>query len=170
MSVLPESVHSLHPVTAWQRRRYLLRHWRYAEAQRRLLRDLLGWARPLAQRLRAWQPHQPSPLSPSALLAWLHPGNILLDADGAELFWLERLLAGPARPVVVYRSDIRQTIRFTYHPVETVWLLEQAGYRVQLLTADGPTERQENWYNARPDGAPGPWLLATPSGRAEAVS
>lgn len=154
----------LHPTTKWQQRRYLLCHWRYREARHSLLRSLLGWARPGVRRWRDWRTRRwrPPHLRMSCLLSRLHPGDILLDAGGAELFWLERMLAGQARPTVVYRGDIRLTAHFNYHPVETVWLLEQAGYRIQLLMADGPIERPEGWYAAFAAHVPGPWLLATP--------
>lgn len=164
MSRSPEVHNQLHPTTTAQLRCYLLRHWRYREARLRLLRSFLGWARPAVQswrarRSRKWRPDH---LSLSALLSLCQPGDLLLDADGAELFWLEQMLAGAARPVVVYRSDIRATARYNYHPVETVWLLEQAGYCVQVLTAKGPITRPKGWHERVPGHLPSPWLLATP--------
>lgn len=102
-----------------------------------------------------------------ALLSQLHPGDLLLEAGGAELFWLEQMLAGSARPAVVYHSDLRVTSQYNYHPVETVWLLEQAGYRVQVLTSNGPVARPEGWHAHFPDPMPGAWLLATPPAHQE---
>jgi len=137
----------------------LLRQWRYPEARRLLWREVLRPLRPLARGRKG-------PAIPAAPAAdpgrWLRPGNILLDADGAELFWLEQMVAAWVRPVVAYRSDIRLTARHGYHPVETVWLLEQAGYQVRLITASGPAARPDDWFAPAPAGAPGPWLLATP--------
>jgi hypothetical protein len=167
----PDARHELHPTNEWQRRRYLLRHWRHREAQDHLLRSLLGWARPYVWRWRDWRTRRwrPPHVSRAGLLHHLHPGAILLDAGGAELFWLEQMLAGQARPTVVYRADIRLTAQFNYHPVETVWLLEQAGYCVQLLIAEGPIARPDGWYAPFARHIPGPWLLATPLNRQEAA-
>lgn len=153
---------SLHPQQRGRKLRYLLRHWRHAEARRTLWHMLAGWARSLL-------PHRPAPppasaLSLRAMLRWLHPGVILLDADGDELAWLEGWLARRPGPVAIaYRSDSRRTARFGYHPVETVWLLEQAGYQVWLLTQAGPTARPVGWHTAGLDNRVGCWLLATPA-------
>lgn len=170
----PEQYANIHPEQWGRRPRYLLRHWRYAEARRRLLAELLGWVRYRLRRSRWFQPPPPPPeLSQAALRRWLRPGDILLDAGGAELAWLETTLARlPAGlfPAIAYRSDIRRTGRYAYHPVETVWLLEQSGYQVWLLTTEGPVVRPGDWHAARPAGAPGPWLLATPPGYADATS
>lgn len=172
MSRPRDAYHVSHPTSEWQRRRYLLRHWRYREAQNHLLRSLLGWARPHVRRWRDWRTLQwhPPHMSVASLLHHLHPGAILLDADGAELSWLEQMLAGKARPTVLYRADIRLTAQFNYHPVETVWLLEQVGYCVQLLMEGGPVARPDGWYMAFAKHVPGPWLLATPPNRQEAPS
>ena len=98
---------------------------------------------------------------------WQAAGALVLAADGGELAVLEALTAGitenPA-PTIVYHSDIRLTARFGYHPVETVWLLEQAGYEVLLLTDKGPVARPDDWFAPSPADAAGPWLLATPPG------
>lgn len=94
---------------------------------------------------------------------WLHAGDLVLDVGGDELSALAQTLGRPAndRPdAIAYRSDIRLTARYGYHPVETVWLLEQAGYQVRMLTASGPVARPEAWFAPPPEGMPGPWLLA----------
>ncbi len=160
----PELYHSLHPQKQGRRHRYLLRHWRYAEARRLLWQDL-------TRRLRRLLGAQAAPVQPRApepdLTRWLRPGDLALDAGGDELTRLEKALsqwAGEPLPAIAYHSDIRLTARYGYHPVETVWLLEQAGYQVWLLTADGPIARTSTWYMPQPDGGPGPWLLATPPG------
>jgi len=160
-----EPFHSIHPPQQNRRDRYLLRYWRYAEAR------CLLWQN-LAQRLRHRLGFHTAPVQPGAAepdpSLWLHPDDLKLDAGGDELARLESVLhqrAGQPLPAIAYRSDIRLTARYGYHPVETVWLLEQAGYRIWLLSAAGPVARPEEWFAAQPAGAPGPWLLALPPGR-----
>ena len=95
--------------------------------------------------------------------SWLRPDDILLDAGGDELAWLDAWLARKPRPVVLAcRSDGRRTARFGYHPVETVWLLEHAGDKVRLRTKAGPTARPAGWHTGGPVNQAGCWLLATP--------
>lgn len=172
MASRPEPHHDLHPRQRGRRQRYLLRHWRYVEARRLLWRDLVTRARSASRRvsvrLRGHSSRQrsaPTPLAP--IKRWLRPGDLVLDANGAELFWLETLLSRlPARltPAILYRSDVRLTARFGYHPVETIWLLEQANYQVRLLEQNVPIERPSGWYAPQTEDASSPWLLATPPG------
>lgn len=149
----------LHPRQRGRWQLYLLRHWRQVEARRLLWHSLANRWRQIRGRKPA-----PSPV-PVEPRHWLRPGDILLDAGGAELFWLQKtaraLLCGPA-PAIAYRSDMRLTAVFGYHPVETVWWLEQVGYQVWLLAAEGPRPRPTNWYIRPDEGAPAPWLLAVP--------
>lgn len=151
----------LHPSQPGRRGLYLLKNARHAEARRLLWEGIRS-------RLRHVLGRQPKPILTVAHVdpqRWLEPGDILLDAGGAELFWLERtakgLISGPA-PAIAFCIDRLRTARFGYHPVETVWLLEQAGYRVLILGLSGPAERPRDWYDAPP---PGSWLLALPPGR-----
>lgn len=152
---------NLHPRQRCRKLSYLLHHWRHVEARRQLLHMLAGRARSLLPFRPA---PQPAPFqSPRAMLRWLRPGDILLDAEGDELAWLTALLERqPCPAAIAYRSDIRRTAGFGYHPVETVWLLEQAGYEVRLLQQDGPTARPVGWHTPHADSLPGCWLLATP--------
>ena len=157
-----KSLRSLHPNRPGRRGFYLLKNARHPEARRLLWDGLVNRVR-LGLGLR----HPPS-MIPACVdpLRWLEPGDVLLNAGGAELFWLEkaaeRLIGGPA-PVIAYCSDRMKTAQFGYHPVETVWLLEQIGYCVLCLGPTGPEERSEGWYDAQ---SPGSWLLAVPPGRA----
>lgn len=153
----PEAHVKLHPQQRGRRLRYLLRHWRHCEAWR-------AFWRMLADRTRSPLSCRPAPdLSPHVVLRWLRPGDILLDAAGDELAWLAALLAArPGAVAIAYRSNNRRTARFGYHPVETVWLLEQAGYQVSLLTQAGPVARPVGWHTPGPDNQSGCWLLAAP--------
>jgi FkbM family methyltransferase len=54
-----------------------------------------------------------------------------IDVEGAELFLFRgarNLLEQPASPLILYESDAMLTAGFSYHPVETMWLLERHGY------------------------------------------
>ena len=111
----------------------------------------------LADRTRSPLPRRPAPdLSAHAVMRWLRPGDILLDAAGDELAWLAALLAArPGAAAIAYRSDNRRTAHFGYLPVETVWLLEQSGYQVRLLTQAGPVARPVGWHTPGPDNQSG---------------
>ncbi len=161
---------SLHPSQRGRKTRYLLRHWRYAEAWRLLRHEWLGWLRPVRDRLRRWRSGQSAPVatSPTTFLHWLHPGDVVLDAGGAERVWLEAFVVRcpiGLSPAIAFKADPRCTVRHGYHPVETVWLLEQAGYEVWLLTMAGPVVRPAGWYMLLPNDSAAPWLLALPAGR-----
>ena len=155
---------SLHPQRRGRRVRYLLRHMGHGEARRLLWRDLT--CRLHRTRGRHDIALQTDPAL-SDLMRWLRPGDLLLDAAGDELFWLElllRQLSANQTPAIAYCCDSRLTARRGYHPVETVWLLEQRGYQIWLLTKDGPIKRPDGWYTLQPAGTPGRWLLAAPPG------
>jgi FkbM family methyltransferase len=54
-----------------------------------------------------------------------------VDVEGAELFLFRgarNLLEQPVSPLILYESDAMLTAGFSYHPVETMWLLERYGY------------------------------------------
>nr|MBP7688149.1 hypothetical protein [Thermoflexales bacterium] len=70
-------------------------------------------------------------------------------------------LADAAAPVIIYQAAPAHLSTAAYHPVETVWLLEQHGYRVYLLTAQGLQMRPIGWQ----DDENVPWLLAVPPTR-----
>ncbi len=159
---------SLHPSPRGRKTLYLLRHWHYAEAWRLLRHNWLGWARPVRNRLRRWWAGRLDPwaMSLPALLRWLRPGDVVLDADGAERLWLEAFVTRApigSLPAIAFRADPRRTARHGCHPVETVWLLEQVGYQVWLLTPNGPVARPANWHALQPAGASACWLLAVPA-------
>ncbi len=64
-----------------------------------------------------------------------------VDVEGAELLVFrgaKSLLAKPDAPLILYESGCL-TRGFSYHPVETMWLLEQYDYRFFMI--DGATER-----------------------------
>ena len=164
-TALSEPYPSVHPQEQNRRLRYLLRYWRYAEARCLLLQNL---ARRLRYRLGLHTTSAQARVPEPDPAPWLRPGDLALDASGDELARLESILGRQTEkplPAIAYRSDIRLTARYGYHPVETVWLLEQAGYRVWLLTTAGPVARPEEWFAAQPVGASAPWLLALPPGR-----
>jgi hypothetical protein len=151
----------LHPRQRGRKPLYLLQHWRYPEARGILWRDII---RRLHGMLGAGTRISAPDVDPRR---WLRAGDLVLDAGGDELSALAQTLARPANDrsgAIAYRSDIRLTARHGYHPVETVWLLEQAGYQVRLLTTSGPVARPEAWFAPPPEGMPGPWLLAAPPG------
>ena len=151
----------LHPRQRGRRLFYMLQHWRYPEARRMLWQDII---RRLRRMLRSGAPIGTPDVDPRR---WLHAGDLVLDVGGDELSALAQTLSRLANDrsgAIAYRSDIRLTARYGYHPVETVWLLEQAGYHVRLLTTSGPVTRPEAWFAPPPAGMPGPWLLAAPPG------
>jgi FkbM family methyltransferase len=54
-----------------------------------------------------------------------------VDVEGAELSLFhgaKNLLGQDSSPLILYESDAMLTAGFTYHPVETMWLLERHGY------------------------------------------
>lgn len=54
-----------------------------------------------------------------------------VDVEGAELPLFrgaKNLLKQDASPLILYESDAMLTAGFSYHPVETMWLLERHGY------------------------------------------
>lgn len=54
-----------------------------------------------------------------------------VDIEGAEMFLFRgarNLLEQQASPLILYESDAMLTAGFSYHPIETMWLLERHGY------------------------------------------
>ena len=169
----PEWRNSLHPHQRGRRLRYLVRQWRQVEARQQLLCDL--WRRVWSLMRRPDSVQSLTDRPALDLMRWVCSGDILLDAGGDELAALAAMLARlPGSAVTIaYQSDIRRTARFGYHPVETVWLLEQAGYQVQLLTRHGPVARPAGWHTPQAQNPDDCWLLAVPpsdgdSGREQA--
>ncbi len=153
---------SLHPRLRWRRWLYLLRHIRCAAA-RDQLRAQIGVA--VRRRLTRRKPSIPSgtrhlPL-PACAKDWLQPSDRVLKNGADLLSQIRSALADAAAPAIVYQTDPVHLATAACHPVETVWLLEQHGYQVYLLTAQGFQARPIGWHA----DANGPWLLAVPPTR-----
>lgn len=153
---------SLHPRLRWRRWLYLLRHLRH-EAARDQLRTQVGVA--MRRRLARSGPAapdgaRPSPL-PGSAAGWLGSGDLVLESQADLLSRIRSALADGAAPVIAYRADPARLATVACHPVETVWLLEQRGYRVLLLTPQGLRARPAGWHA----GGDAPWLLAVPPER-----
>ncbi len=153
---------SLHPRLRWRRWLYLLRHIRCAAA-RDQLREQIGVA--VRRRLARRRPSKASDtcLSPLPVWAkdWLQSGDLVLKTGADLLPQIRSALADAAAPVIIYQAAPAHLSTAAYHPVETVWLLEQHGYRVYLLTAQGLQMRPIGWQ----DDENVPWLLAVPPTR-----
>jgi FkbM family methyltransferase len=62
-----------------------------------------------------------------------------VDVEGAELFLFRgarNLLEQPASPLILYESDAMLTRGFDYHPVESMWLLQQYGYSFFVIDSN----------------------------------
>ncbi len=150
---------SLHPRLRWRRWLYLLGHI-HCVAARDQLREQIGVA--MRRRLARRRPSTASGacLSPLPACAkdWLQPGDRVLKSGADLLPQIRSALAEAAVPVIVYQADPAHLATAACHPVEIVWLLEQHGYRVYLLTAQGLQMRPIGWY----DDENVHWLLAVP--------